>query len=67
MNEKLSRLKQCINQAAHLLVGMPDYDNYVARMQATQPDEPVMTYDQFFRERQEARYGARNGRSARCC
>ena len=35
---------------------------YVAHMRATHPDRPVMTYDEFFRERQNARYGAGAGK-----
>jgi len=35
-------------------------------MEATHPDEPMMSYEEFFRERQEARYGA-NGKVGRCC
>jgi uncharacterized short protein YbdD (DUF466 family) len=49
------------------MVGMPDYDNYVEHMQMTHPDKPLMTYEVFFRERQEARYGGGNGQSPRCC
>lgn len=47
------------------MVGMPDYDNYVEHMHKTHPDKPVMTYEQFFRERQEARYGGKSG--PKCC
>jgi uncharacterized short protein YbdD (DUF466 family) len=44
-----------LGQAMRLMVGLPDYDNYVSHMQATHPDRPVMTYEELFRERQEAR------------
>jgi len=47
------------------MVGMPDYDNYVEHMQTNHPDKPVMTYEMFFRERQEARYGGKSG--PKCC
>lgn len=40
-----------------MLIGIPDYDNYVAHMQTNHPDKPYMTYEEFFRERQQARYG----------
>jgi uncharacterized short protein YbdD (DUF466 family) len=33
-------------------------------MRTTHPDQPVMPYQEFFRERQEARYG---GKVGRCC
>ncbi|RUP24160.1 MAG: putative selenoprotein, partial [Curvibacter sp.] len=35
--------------------------------QRTHPGEPVMSYEAFFRERQEARYGGGKGRMGRCC
>ncbi len=44
------------------MVGMPDYDNYVQHMRLTHPELPVMSYEAFFRERQEARYGGADGR-----
>lgn len=52
-------------ETARLMVGMPSYRTYVAHMTATHPDQPVMTEAAFFRNRQEARYGGRNG--GRCC
>ncbi|KVE35565.1 YbdD/YjiX family protein [Burkholderia sp. TSV86] len=53
-----------LGQALRLMVGLPDYDGYVAHMRATHPDRPVMSYEEFFRERQNARYGAGAGK---CC
>ena len=53
-------LKQAGNylgQSLRLMVGLPEYDTYLAHMERTHPDEPAMTYEEFFRERQEARYG----------
>lgn len=61
----LSKMGKYLGQAARLMVGMPDYDTYVAHMRQTHPELPVMTYEEFFRERQEARYGGASG--ARCC
>ena len=54
MFNDLSRLGKYLGQAARLMVGMPDYDNYVEHMQTKHPDKPVMSYEMFFRERQEA-------------
>jgi len=54
-----------LGQAMRLMVGLPDYDGYVAHMRATHPEQPVMTYEEFFRERQQARYGSRT--CGRCC
>lgn len=61
----MGRLLSRIRETFHLMVGIPDYDAYVAHRKATHPTEPVMTYAQFFRERQDARYGGKS--SPRCC
>lgn len=63
----LSRMGKYLGQAARMLVGMPDYDIYVQHMQTQHPDQPLMSYEAFFRERQEARYGGGKGRPVRCC
>jgi uncharacterized short protein YbdD (DUF466 family) len=46
------------------MLGVPDYERYVAHARTCHPDEPVMSRDEFMRERQAARY-ERPG--ARCC
>jgi uncharacterized short protein YbdD (DUF466 family) len=48
------------------MMGLPDYDTYVSHREATHPGEPIMTYEEFFRERQEARYGGA-GKRGGCC
>lgn len=53
-----------MRRAARLMVGVPDYDAYVAHRRRLHPDEPVMSYEEFFRAAQDRRYGAG---SARCC
>ena len=63
---ELGKLGAYLGQTARLMVGLPDYDNYLNHMQANHPDQPVMSYEEFFRERQDARYGGK-GRIARCC
>ena len=55
-------------QTARLMVGVPDYDTYVAHREANHPDEPVMTREDFFRNSQERRYGGGSkGGVFRCC
>jgi uncharacterized short protein YbdD (DUF466 family) len=49
------------------MVGIPDYQTYVAHRQAHHPGEPVMSYKEFFRERQNARYATEKGRLRGCC
>ena len=56
-----------LKHASRMLVGMPDYDNYVAHQQTHHPDAPVMTYEEFFRNRQDSRYGGGVGKISRCC
>ncbi|MBK5914918.1 YbdD/YjiX family protein [Rhodocyclus purpureus] len=65
MFSDLARVGKYLGQAARLMVGVPDYDTYVQHMRLTHPELPVMTYEEFFRERQEARYGS--ARAGRCC
>ncbi|MDX9873611.1 MAG: CstA-like transporter-associated (seleno)protein [Spongiibacteraceae bacterium] len=67
MWERIVRTGRLLRQAAHLMVGQPDYDTYVAHMRAQHPDREPMSYEAFFRERQQARYGGGKGRPVRCC
>lgn len=62
----IARVGRYLRQSLHLMVGMPDYGTYLAHMAATHPDDVVMTYEEFFRDRQDAKYGGK-GRMARCC
>ena len=54
-------------QTGRLMVGVPDYDTYVAHRKLRHPGEPIMTYVEFFRERQNARYAVEKGRFKGCC
>ena len=60
----ITRAVRYLGQSMRLMVGVPEYSTYVNHMRATHPDQPVMSYQEFFRERQEARYG---GKINRCC
>ncbi len=51
-------------ETARLMVGMPDYDAYCRHMADHHPDRTPMTRAEFFRNRQQARYGSGGGR---CC
>ena len=62
----LTRLAQKLRAGARLMVGLPDYDSYVSHRKTTHPGEPVMSYREFFCERQEARYGGA-GKRGGCC
>jgi uncharacterized short protein YbdD (DUF466 family) len=54
-------------RAARLMVGVPDYNYYVAHRQSAHPGEPVMTRSEFHRERTEQRFGGGADRIGRCC
>jgi uncharacterized short protein YbdD (DUF466 family) len=54
-------------RTARLMIGVPDYETYVAHRRANHPDQPIMTYVEFFRERQQARYAITKGRFRGCC
>ena len=58
---------ELVTQAARLMVGVPDYATYVAHRQANHPGQAIMTYEEFFRERQDARYAVAKGRFRGCC
>ncbi len=51
--------------AARMMVGQPSYDAYLAHMAAHHPDHAPMDRVAFFRNREEARFGAKGG--GRCC
>ena len=55
-----------VAQTARLMVGVPDYQTYVMHRQTNHPGQPVMTYEDFFRERQQARYDVGKGRFRGC-
>ena len=57
-------LTRSLAQSLRLMVGLPDYDAYLSHMARTHPEAAPMSYEAFFRERLEARYGSGKGR---CC
>ena len=65
MFDELEKIGRYLGQTARLMVGVPDYEVYAAHMRLNHPDQPCMTYEQFFRERIEARYGGKG--TGKCC
>lgn len=61
---RLRAIGHKLAQSARLAVGVPDYQGYVAHQRMHHPQQPVMSYEEFFRERMDSRY--RRG-SSRCC
>lgn len=62
--ERLLGLWRFLVQTGRLIVGVPDYDLYIAHMRRTHPDTAPMTREAFFTNRLEARYGRG---ASRCC
>jgi len=65
-----SRLKgigRKIRQTAALMVGQTDYDGYLAHWRRVHPDEAPMTRTEFFRNREDRRFGMGNNGGFRCC
>ena len=60
------RLVRWATQTARLMVGIPDYQTYLRHQQTSHRGEPVMTYEEFFRERQDARYTPKGGFKGIC-
>jgi uncharacterized short protein YbdD (DUF466 family) len=61
----LAQAGRYLGQSMRLMVGLPEYDTYLAHMERTHPDQAPMSYAEFFRERQQARYG--DGKRGGCC
>ena len=53
-----------VRRTALLMVGVPDYDVYLAHRRAAHPGEPAMTRSEFHRDRLEKRYSPG---ASRCC
>lgn len=47
MFDSLAKAGKYLGQAAKLMIGMPDYDNYVEHMRVNHPDQTPMTYEEF--------------------
>ena len=54
-------------RTARLMVGVPDYDAYLAHRRVEHPGETAMTRAEFFKERTERRFGGGADRIGRCC
>ncbi|MDO5692971.1 MAG: YbdD/YjiX family protein [Pseudomonadota bacterium] len=64
MLSKLRIAGSYLGQTARLMVGVPSYDTYLQHMRQNHPDKTAMTYEEFFLDRQRARY---EGGIGRCC
>lgn len=66
-SDKVRALFKSFTTTARLMVGVPDYDAYTRHRRSKHPGEPVMSYEEFFTERQNSRYGVNGGKISRCC
>lgn len=58
-------LIRTLRQTGLLMVGQPCYETYLRHMAERHPERAPMTRVAFFRDREQARYGGKNG--GRCC
>jgi len=65
LGAELGQAGRYMAQSLRLMVGLPDYGGYLKHMQANHPDQAAMSFEAFFRERQQARYGT--GKGKMCC
>jgi len=63
----LARLAAKLRDGARLMVGQGDYAAYAAHMRARHPDAAPLSPADYFRAREEARFGAGGERGFRCC
>jgi uncharacterized short protein YbdD (DUF466 family) len=65
---RLKSLGQKLRQTASLMCGQPDYDAYRAHWVSNHPDETPMTRTEFFRNREDRRFGGGVATGGfRCC
>ncbi|GAA0722097.1 YbdD/YjiX family protein [Dokdonella soli] len=64
MHRSLRTLWQEAVRVCRRIIGVPDYDTYVAHLREHHPERAIPTYAEFFTERQQARY---RGGGGRCC
>lgn len=67
LRDRLRTLSKCVCDGARLMVGQGNYDVYVAHVRKTHPDREPMTPTEFFRDRQNARFGVGGRGGFRCC
>jgi uncharacterized short protein YbdD (DUF466 family) len=65
--ERLGQLARRVRQTASLMCGQPDYDTYLAHNARLHPDETPMSRTEFFRNREDKRFGVGNNSGFRCC
>jgi uncharacterized short protein YbdD (DUF466 family) len=67
MRDRWKTLTKCVCDGARLMVGQGDYAAYAAHVRRTHPDREPMSELEFFRNRENARFGVGNTSGFRCC
>jgi uncharacterized short protein YbdD (DUF466 family) len=62
--EKLAAGLRRVRETAHLMVGQPDYQRYLAHTLAHHPERQPLSHTEFVRAAMDRRYGKGTGR---CC
>ena len=61
------KLAAKLRDGARVMVGQGDYDAYVAHMRARHAESATLSRAEFFRARENARFGVGGERAFRCC
>ncbi|SNB61703.1 Uncharacterized short protein YbdD, DUF466 family [Arboricoccus pini] len=67
LGPELGRLGRRLKETANLMIGIQDYETYVAHQGRVHPERPVLSKTEFFRLMQSRRYADGSGRGLRCC
>ena len=67
LRERLRTFGRCVCDGARLMVGQGSYEAYVAHVRETHPDCALMSEREFFRNRENARFGVGGAGGFRCC
>ena len=65
MLKTITAFLRTLRRTGLLMCGVPDYQHYVQHCRDYHPASKIMTYEEFFRNRQNSRYG--DGKIGRCC
>jgi uncharacterized short protein YbdD (DUF466 family) len=64
VSQRLKRLIRIAGRTLGQALGVPDFEAYRVHRRERHPDEPLMSREEFYRNRHQARYARGRGR---CC
>lgn len=67
LRQRLLGFGRCVCDGARLMVGQGNYETYLDHVRKTHPDREPMSAREYFRNRENARFGGGNGSGFRCC